>query len=221
MRYVFFNPVSIWVTDMVGLFYIYNHIRVFFHLIVTYARYLETFKWQNVVYKLHRNCVFQKTIQGPDRYEPEYKNGGNMRLKSVISFLIVLVLMISAAHAATSTTTSDSSLTPAQDAASQVYISSVKIDPEVFYPYEQGTITITLTNSGTSSVGLSNPDILSEKIHIMNQDRLEHHEFYRTGIIADVFISCKGRSPGWNLFPAFYGWCTKCREYPLSSHDQS
>ena len=92
-----------------------------------------------------------------------------MRLKSVISFLIVLVL-ISAAHAATSTTTSDSILTPAQDAASQVYISSVKIDPEVFYPYEQGTITITLTNSGTSSVGLSNPDILSEKIHIMNQD---------------------------------------------------
>ena len=81
-------------------------------------------------------------------HEPEYKTGGNMKGKSVVSCLIILVLMISSAHAATSATSSDSTSNTAQDAASLVYVSSVKIDPEVFYPYEQGTITVTLTNSG-------------------------------------------------------------------------
>ncbi len=49
-------------------------------------------------------------------------------------------------------------------------VSNVSMDPEVFFPYEVGTITVTLTNSGTTSVGLSNPDILSDKVHIKNQD---------------------------------------------------
>jgi len=44
------------------------------------------------------------------------------------------------------------------------------MDPEVFYPFEEGTITVTLTNSGTSAVGLSDPDILSEKVHVMNKN---------------------------------------------------
>jgi hypothetical protein len=33
-----------------------NHICSFLHVNVSYARYLETFKWQNVVYTLHGVC---------------------------------------------------------------------------------------------------------------------------------------------------------------------
>jgi hypothetical protein len=123
--------------------------------------------------------------------------------KSVISCLIVLVLLISSVHAATSTTTSDSTSTPAQDAASQVYVSSVKIDPEVFYPYEQGTITVTLTNSGTSSVGLSNPDILSEKIHIMNQDSWNTMSFIGPGSSLTYSFLVKADPPDGTYFPLF------------------
>ena len=123
--------------------------------------------------------------------------------KSVISCLIVLVLMISSAHAATSTTTSDSTSTPSQDAASQVYVSSVKIDPEVFYPYELGTITVTLTNSGTSSVGLSNPDILSEKIHIMNQDSWNTMSFIGPGSSLTYSFLVKADPPDGTYFPLF------------------
>jgi hypothetical protein len=36
-----------------GFFHICRYKCVFSHLIVTYARYLETFKCQNVVYTLH------------------------------------------------------------------------------------------------------------------------------------------------------------------------
>lgn len=79
-----------------------------------------------------------------------------MKPNSAILIFAVVLLLVATAGAAAAT----------QDAASLVQVSSVKIDPEVFYPYEVGTITLTLTNSGTQSVGLSNPDILDNKIHI-------------------------------------------------------
>ena len=80
-----------------------------------------------------------------------------MKKKTVIISFILLLLIVPMVHAST-------------DTSSLVVVSAVSTDPEVFYPYEVGTITVTLTNSGTTSVGLSNPDILSDKIHIMNKD---------------------------------------------------
>jgi len=126
-----------------------------------------------------------------------------MRGKSVISCLIVLVFLISSAHAATSTATSDSTTTTAQDAASLVYVTSVKIDPEVFYPYEQGTITVTLTNSGTSSVGLSNPDILSDKIHILNKDTWNTLSYIGPGSTLTYSFLVKADPPDGMYFPLF------------------
>jgi hypothetical protein len=136
-------------------------------------------------------------------HEPEYKTGGNMKGKSVVSCLIILVLMISSVHAATSATSSDSTANTAQDAASLVYVSSVKIDPEVFYPYEQGTITVTLTNSGTSSVGLSNPDILSEKVHILNKDSWNTMSFIGPGSTITYSFLVKADPPDGTYFPLF------------------
>ena len=91
----------------------------------------------------------------------------------------------------------------AQDAASLVYVSSVKIDPQVFYPYEQGTITVTLTNSGTSSVGLSNPDILSDKIHIMNKDSWNTMSFIGPGSTMTYSFLVKADPPDGTYFPLF------------------
>jgi hypothetical protein len=119
-------------------------------------------------------------------------------------FIILLLLLLAAtASAATTTTTSDSTSTTAQDAASLVYVSSVKIDPEVFYPYEQGTITVTLTNAGTSSVGLSNPDILSDKIHIMNKDSWSTTSFIGAGSTITYSFLVKADPPDGTYFPLF------------------
>ena len=126
-----------------------------------------------------------------------------MRGKSVISCLMILVFLISFAHAATSTTTSDSTSTTAQDAASLVYVSSAKIDPEIFYPYEQGTITITLMNSGTSSIGLSNPDILSDKIHILNKDTWNTMSYIGPGSTLTYSFLVKADPPDGTYFPLF------------------
>jgi archaellum component FlaF (FlaF/FlaG flagellin family) len=126
-----------------------------------------------------------------------------MKKLSGIFCIIVLLLLAATASAATLTTTSDSTSTTAQDAASLVYVSSVKIDPEVFYPYEQGTITVTLTNSGTSSVGLSNPDILSEKIHIMNKDSWNTMSFIGPGSTITYSFLVKADPPDGTYFPLF------------------
>jgi hypothetical protein len=117
--------------------------------------------------------------------------------------IILLLLLAATASAATSTSTSDSTLTTAQDAASLVYVSSVKIDPEVFYPYELGTITVTLMNSGTSSVGLQNPDILSDKIHIMNKDSWSTMSFIGSGSTMTYSFLVKADPPDGTYFPLF------------------
>jgi hypothetical protein len=117
--------------------------------------------------------------------------------------IILLLLLTATASAATSTTISDSTSTTAQDAASLVYVSSVKVDPEVFYPYEQGTITITLTNSGTSSVGLSNPDILSDKIHIMNLNSWSTMSYIGSGSTLSYSFLVKADPPDGTYFPLF------------------
>jgi hypothetical protein len=64
----------------------------------------------------------------------------------------------------TSSTTSDEI-----DDSALVYVSNVTMEPEVFFPYEEGTITVTLTNSGDSAIGLSGPNIISTKVHIKDQ----------------------------------------------------
>ena len=126
-----------------------------------------------------------------------------MKKVSGLFSIIILLLLAATASAATSTATSDSTSTIAQDAASLVYVSSVKIDPEVFYPYELGTITVTLTNTGTSSVGLSNPDILSEKIHIMNKDSWNTMSFIGPGSTMAYSFLVKADPPDGTYFPLF------------------
>ena len=126
-----------------------------------------------------------------------------MKKLSGLFCIILLLLLAATASAATSTTMSDSTSTTAQDAASLVYVSSVKIDPEVFYPYEQGTIAVTLMNSGTSSVGLSNPDILSEKIHVINKDTWNTMSYIGSGSTITYSFLVKVDPPDGTYFPLF------------------
>ena len=124
------------------------------------------------------------------------------KISGIISILVLLMLA-AAAGAATSTTTSDSLSTTAQDAAALVYVSSVKIDPVDFYPYEQGTITITLTNSGTTSIGLSNPDILSDKVHILNKESWNTMNYIGAGSTMTYTFLVTADPPDGTYFPLF------------------
>ena len=124
------------------------------------------------------------------------------KISGLIS-IIVLVLLAATASAATSSTTSESLSATAQDAAALVYVSSVKIDPVDFYPYEQGTITITLTNSGTTSIGLSNPDILSDKVHILNKESWNTMNYIGAGSTMTYTFLVTADPPDGTYFPLF------------------
>jgi hypothetical protein len=74
------------------------------------------------------------------------------------------------------------------------------MNPEVFFPFEVGTITVTLTNSGTTSVGLSNPDILSDKVHIMNQDVWNTVSYIGPGSSITYSFSIKADPPDGTIY---------------------
>ena len=91
-------------------------------------------------------------------------------------FLIILIVAVAGAASTTSTTSSGTSTASAsttispEQALSSVYVSSVTCDPEVFYPYEQGTITIQVSNSGSQSVALASADIIDKNIVVENKN---------------------------------------------------
>ena len=89
-----------------------------------------------------------------------------MKIKMMICSFILVLLMVSAVYAdsttsdnstsSTSTSTSSSTSTAtAIDTAALVYVSNVTMDPETFFPGDEGTVTVTLTNGGTTAIGLS------------------------------------------------------------------
>jgi len=55
------------------------------------------------------------------------------------------------------------------------------MDPGVLYPYEQGTISITLANSGTDPIGLSNPNIFSESVDVTGKDTWKAMSYIASG----------------------------------------
>jgi hypothetical protein len=94
---------------------------------------------------------------------------GIMRKKSIIAGIVLVILMSFVGFTAGAVNTTSSTSSTA-DPTSLVFVSSVSMDPEVFYPYEEGTITITLVNKGDTAVGLVNPEILSKNVHITSED---------------------------------------------------
>lgn len=116
--------------------------------------------------------------------------------------IFLLVLIVPCITSAADTTTSSSS-TSSTDASSLVYVSNVTMDPEEFFPYETGTITVTLTNGGTSSVGLSGPSILSEKIHVVNKEIWNTMSYIGPGSTITYSFRIMADPPDGTYFPLF------------------
>ena len=82
-----------------------------------------------------------------------------MKIYTALIGILMICLMAGIASAATTTVTpvstnaaSASTTLSAEQALSQVYVSSVTVDPQEFYPGDQGIITVQLTNTGTQDV---------------------------------------------------------------------
>jgi len=112
--------------------------------------------------------------------------------------------MVSTAYAATTTTTDSTSTSgSAQDAVALVYVTNVTMDPPVFYPYEQGTIYVTLKNLGTSSVALENADILDNKVNIINSNSWNAVSYIGAGATLTYSFQVTIDPPDGTYFPMF------------------
>jgi len=132
-----------------------------------------------------------------------------MKIKlGIFSFLLIL-LMVSAAYADDSTTStsssssSSSSTTTEVDNAALVYVSDVTMDPEVFYPGDTGTITVTLTNGGTSAIGVSHPDIMSSKLNVDDEDQWESTTYIGAGSTMTFSLDVTAKPPDGTYYALF------------------
>jgi hypothetical protein len=103
-----------------------------------------------------------------------------MKLQTILTSCILIVLIASVAPVAADGTSGVSS---SGSGSSYIYVSSVTMNPEVFYPYEQGTVTVTLTNDGNTSIGVTHPNILSasDAITIVNEDKWKTVSYIASG----------------------------------------
>jgi len=121
-------------------------------------------------------------------------------MKKTIMIMSLLFLLLAAGTVQAATTSTDTS---SVDASALISVSSVTIDPEVFYPYEEGSLTITLTNLGTTSVGLSNPTILSDKLIILNKDTWNTLSYIGAGSTLTYSFRVKANAPDGTYYPLF------------------
>ena len=100
-----------------------------------------------------------------------------MKIYTAFMGILMICLMVGAASAAATTSStsgtssvsaSTTTLTPEQ-ALSTVSVTSVTVDPQEFFPYEQGTITVQVTNSGTQEVAFKDADILNSNVYLTDE----------------------------------------------------
>ena len=84
-----------------------------------------------------------------------------------------------------------------------LYVSSVNIDPAVLYPYEQGTISVTLGNSGNQSVGLSNPNLISDTVEIKKKDSWNTMSYIASGSTITYSFLVSANPPDSSHFSLF------------------
>lgn len=121
-------------------------------------------------------------------------------MKQIPVYLIALVLLagIPCMGIAAQTGTISSS-----DAVYQAHVTSVRLDPEVFYPYETGTIDVDLLNSGNQTVSLSDPDILDNHVRVLNENSYDTVVRLGPGNAMRYSFQVRVDAPDGTYFPIF------------------
>ena len=131
-------------------------------------------------------------MHNPANYLP-VNHGEIMKKKSAIISIFLVLLLVSVIPVASAAT----------NTASMLYVSSVTMDPGVLYPFEQGTISITLGNSGNQSIGLSNPNIFSTSVDVIGTDNFKTMSYIAVGSSITYSFLITAPPPDGNHFGIF------------------
>ena len=124
-----------------------------------------------------------------------------MKKISGLTSIILFLLFAGAAGAAGSANTT--SVANVQNAAASMYISSYDLNPQVFFPYETGTVTVHVTNPSDTSVGLSQPDLIDPHVHVVNQNTFSTMTTVGPGATVDFPFIVTTVPPDGTYFPLF------------------
>jgi hypothetical protein len=113
---------------------------------------------------------------------------------SFILLILATVCMVSPALAATS----------AESAASNVAVTSIAIEPEVFMQEDIGTIRIGITNSGSESVAIYRAEILTSDIEVLNYQTYDSVGSIGPGNSMEFTFQIKPDTEDGMYFPMFY-----------------
>lgn len=166
-------------------------------------------KLQNVKFSLH---FVHKSIQRDHtdrgiRFMKTYRS-----YSGIFALFCIVALIIGTASGATTTTSSStsssssvsSSTTLSPEAAlATVSVTGVVLDPPVFYPYEEGTIAVTLTNSGSQAVGFSQADLIDSHILLKNRETYNTMIYLGPGNSMTYTFLVVADPPDGTYFPMF------------------
>jgi hypothetical protein len=85
-------------------------------------------------------------------------------------FLLFSLLAVLLACGSICTIVSAADTTSETSEAAQVAITNVTLDPAIFMQDDQGTLTVRITNSGSSAVAIDRVELLSEELKVTNYD---------------------------------------------------
>ncbi|MDO9325982.1 MAG: hypothetical protein Q7T80_13615 [Methanoregula sp.] len=116
-----------------------------------------------------------------------------MKKNSAIISIILGLLMLSVIPVASAASTTSSML----------YVSSYTMDPAVLYPYELGNVSVTLGNSGNESIGLSNPNLISDTVTIDKKDSWNTMSYIASGSTITYSFLVSANPPDSSHFALF------------------
>jgi len=90
-----------------------------------------------------------------------------MKIKFLVMSILLLVSGIAAASGAL-TNGNTIAVTDPLNAAQLVYISGYEMTPQVFYPGETGTVTVSVCNPSNTTVAVSQPNLMEPHVKIVN-----------------------------------------------------
>lgn len=119
-----------------------------------------------------------------------------------ILFIVMAILTMVACAAAADDTSSSS--TDSDTASTNVMVTNVTYDPVALMPGDTGTVTITIKNTGDSSVGISNANIYSSDITVLNEDAYDTVGYIGPGNTMAFTFSIKAGTKDGIYYPRFY-----------------
>jgi hypothetical protein len=109
----------------------------------------------------------------------------------IVGALLVIALLSGAASAANSTT-------------GQISVTSTVLDPEIFMPWDTGTLTVKVENTGQSAMTIGSADLISSSIQVLNYQTYDKIGTLGSGDSLTFTFHLKAGGLEGVFFPEFY-----------------